>query len=426
MTSLVNNSNLNSALINTINASESKYNPNVYSTKRIFPSASTTYVRTGISSGSALANQTCVFDLMKYGIAQQINLVYDKTTSAGTSPFSVKPFDFLLTIERIELLSSSKVIDTLTQYDLLAQFSDLDASQFNVVNESCIEERDGILSTNPKTRHRFVIPLRWGLLSDINTCLNLQFNEPMSVRVRWGPSLASGFDGSGAVGTIIDQTSVSLSVRYKAYNEADFSEILAQNYNEPELNQLSLGMYDEPITQHTLTQANGTNNIKRMDLKQPGAKVELKNTDCVNNFYVMVMESGLPANIQDGAHQPRKINRIRMTASGQEIFDLQEEELFYAKLCMNGFSTLGNESSNVAQVRKIQTGLWEYAGSATQSNTMSLRELNNPVIEVWFEDLINASAGAVTKTYDVIVVEEAVKIYQTTSATGRLQTALTN
>ncbi len=138
MTSLVNNSNLNSALINTINASESKYNPNVYNTKRINPAAAVTYVRTDKSSGTVAANQTITFDLMKYGICQQINLVYDKVCTNG---FTVKNYDFLNVIDRIELLSSSKVIDTLTRHDLLAQFSNLETSQYNIVNSSCIAAR---------------------------------------------------------------------------------------------------------------------------------------------------------------------------------------------------------------------------------------------------------------------------------------------
>lgn len=422
MTSLVNNSNLNSALINTINASESKYNPNVYNTKRIMPAAAVTYVRTDKSSGTVAANQTITFDLMKYGICQQINLVYDKTTTAGNVPFSTAGYDFFNVVDRIELLSSSKVIDTLTRYDLLAMWSNLDQSQFNIVNKSAIAQRVGTDQHNLLFRHKFVIPLRFGLFSDVNTNLNLQFNEPMSIRIRWGPTFAAGTQPA-----IIDEESVQLSVRYKAYNEADFSEILAQNYNEPELNQLSTGFYDENIVSQSLTQAGNTDTTIRMNLNDKGARVELKNTDCVNDFYVMVIRNGVPAALTGDLHQPVKINRVRMTASGQELFDLEDTELFFSRLCPNGFSTLPDNTSDIFNIVKIQSGLWEYAGGGTQSNTVSLRELNNPIIEVWFEDRINQpNAGNLTIQYDVIVCEDAVKIYSTTSATGRLQTALTN
>ena len=126
MSSIINNSNSNSALINTINASESRMNPNVYSTKTIYPSAATVYTETQKSSGTIGASQSITFDLMKYGIAQQILLCYTKVGAAGATA----AYDFLDVIDRIELLSASKVIDTLTNRDILAQLSDLQSSQY--------------------------------------------------------------------------------------------------------------------------------------------------------------------------------------------------------------------------------------------------------------------------------------------------------
>lgn len=426
MTSLINNSNSNSALINTINSSQSKHNPNVYSTKKIYPAAATTYVKTKKSSGSVSANQTITFDLMKYGIAQQILLVYKKTS---TNDFQVPQYDLLNVIDRIELLSSSKVIDTLTKYDLLSQFSNLESSQYNIVNKSCLASR----GTAAK-EHLFVVPLVFGFFKDINTNLNLQFNEPMSIRIRWGPTFATGDNGSGTLisGVSLDADYVYLKMRYKAYNESDFSEILAQNYNEPELNQLSSGFYNENTAVGELPVPTSAG-ISALPLTGKGVPVELKNTDCVNDFYVTVIRNAQPT--APATKAPVKINRIRMTASGQEIFDLEEEELFYSKLCENGFSILTSaEAASVTpiiNIQKIQTGLWEYAGGGTQSNTLSLRELNNPIIEVWFEDSYTAAEIAAAATsgplkYDVIVTEDAVKIYSTTSSTGRVQTALSN
>ena len=417
MTSIINNSNANSALINTINASQSKMNPNVYSTKKIYPSSAVTYVKTQKSSGSFGANQTMVFDLMKYGIAQQILLCYTKTGNATTK---IGGFDFMDVIDRVELLSSSKVIDTLTNADLACMWSDLDTSQFNIVNKSAIGERDvNEYGGVGVSKHQFVLPLRFGLLSDINTQLNLQFNEPMSIRIRFGANPKQ--HTAGGEPTIADDD-VFLKMRYKAYNEADFSEVLAENYNEPELNQMSTGFYDESVVTKKFTAAAAATS-QRMDLTQPGVKVELKNTDCVNNFYVLVKRQGVGANGGASANYlPSAILRVRLTASGQEIFDLEGEELFYSKLCMNGYSTLANTATALGNISKVQTGLWEYADGGTQSNTLSLRELNNPIMEVWFVyDTINGDT-----LYDVTIAEDAVKIYSTTSATGRLQVALTN
>jgi len=390
MTSIVNNSNANSALVNTLLASDSKMNPNVYSTKKIYPPASTTYQRTDLSSGSVGANQTITFDLLKYGIAQQLLFCYEKGGAGAPA------FDFLDVIDRIELLSSSKVVDTLTNYDLQASFSNLDSSQYQSVSDSCVKDR-------PTPNILVVVPLVFGFFKDINTNLNLQFNEPMSVRVKFGANVTNSSGG----GTNSTLNTAYLRLRYKAYNEGDYSEIITQNYSEPELNQMVCGYYDENVVTTASINNNATNGVN-------GTPIELKNTDCVNDFYVIVRKNAT------GPAPPVKIDRVRLTASGQEIFDLSAEELLYSKLCENGYVIAGatDETKNVV---KIQTGLWEYSGGGTQSNTMSLRELNNPKLDVFFT---NKTGGA--SAFDVICVEDAVKIVSTISSNGRIATSLNN
>ena len=393
MSSIINNSNANSSLINTINASDSKMNPNIYSTKKIYPAAAVVYQETKKSSGSIAASQTITFDLMKYGIAQQIPFCYTKEGAGGT----VKDFDFLDVIDRIELLSSSKVIDTLTNRDLIAQLSDLEYSQYYPLSESLVKARVAAAS------HLYVVPLVFGFFKDINTNLNLQFNEPMSIRVKFGAHV----DNNAGVASALTQC--FLKLRYKAYNEADYSEVLTQNYGEPELNVMTTGFYDENVAVAALAIGATGNGVN-------GTPVELKNTDCVNSFYVMVRQQ----NTTDHS-LPLAIDRVVMTASGQDIFDLSGEELFYSKLCENGFS-IGGASDATKNVVKIQCGLWEYSGGGTQSNTMSLRELNNPVITVFFSV---ATLAAATQ-YDVTVVEDCVKLVTTISSSGRCQVSLTN
>ena len=68
MSSVVNNSNANSAIVQTIEASESLRNPNVYSTKEIFPPHSMTYSKCESSNGSVTSGGSLNFNLNKYGI----------------------------------------------------------------------------------------------------------------------------------------------------------------------------------------------------------------------------------------------------------------------------------------------------------------------------------------------------------------------
>ena len=395
MSSIINNSNANSALINTLNASESRMNPNVYSTKTINPSCAVVYQETDKSSGTIGNSQTITFDLMKYGIAQQILLCYTKVGAAGT----VKSFDFLDVIDRIELLSSSKVIDTLTNRDILAQISDLSESQYYPLQKSLVNARAAADS------HLYCLPLVFGFFKDINTNLNLQFNEPMSIRVRFGPHTGNN---AGAASVL---TKCYLKLRYKAYNEADFSEVLTQNYSEPELNVMTTGFYDENVGVATL--ASGVDNNG-----ENGTPIELRNTDCVNDFFIMVRLQ----NTTDHS-LPIPISRVVMTASGQDIFDLSGEELFYSRLTENGFS-LGGPTDDTQNVAKVQMGLWEHLGSGTQSNTLSLRELNNPIIRVYFT--AETLGTPAERKYDIVICERTLKIVSTVSSSGRMANTLNN
>ena len=393
MSAIILNSNANSALINTINASASKMNPNVYSSPPIFPSCATIYQKTESSSGSIGANNTLTFDLMKYGIAEQMLLCYTKDTH-GTDPY-----DFLDVIDRVELLSSSKVIDTLTSYDILALASDLEHSQYTACNKSFIEARGASAS------ELICVPLVFSFFKEVNTNLNLQFNEPMSVRLRFGSTINYGATGGGGNSAV---SSCYLKLRYKAYNESDYSEVLTQNYNEPELNQLVKTMYDENTVNTGNIAANATNGAQ-------GTPIELKNTDCVNNFYIIAKEVSATK-----PTAPHAIDRIRFTASGQEIFDLSGEELFWSRLGMNGFATRGS-SDSTANVVKVQMGRYLYPNHDNpQTNTLSLRELNNPKIQVFLTN------GANQVSYDIVVVEEALSIVSSVSSSGRVQTSLSN
>ena len=405
MSSIVNNSNSNSALINTINASSSKMNPDVYSTKTIYPASATVYQKTDSNSGSIGDGKTLSFQLLKYGIAQQILLTYSKGKATGT-----QAFDFLQVIDRIELLSSSKVVDTLTNKDILAQISDLTFSQFSPINSSLIGKRD-LNNNGAALKYFFTLPLVFGFMKQVNTNLNLQFNENMSIRVKFGPN--SGLSQDNGVANAVQDC--YLNVRYKNYNEADYSEILTQNYNEPELSQMVTGFYDENTSIATVAIQATSNGIN-------GTSVELKNTDCVNSFYVMVRPQVTA--IDDQARQAMPIQRLVMTASGQTIFDLNADEFRYSRLCSNGFSVAGDSNSSSGNVVKIQTGLWGGGPhGGPQSNTMSLRELNNPIITVYF----NVAADAVNeRKYEVDVVEDALKIVSTVSSSGRVSVALTN
>jgi len=408
MSSVVNNSNANSAIVQTIEASESLRNPNVYSTKEIFPPHSMTYSKCESSNGSVTSGGSLNFNLNKYGIASQILLHIEKTqlnaagAPEGTPTLVLNQGDIFNIIKSVELLSSSRVISTITSADLMAMFSNLDQAEFNVVQSTAIT-----VGSSAASRHTFVVPLVFGLFKDINLQPNLSFVEPMSIRVNWGNVNASASDAATGFSVALDQSNTYLQVRYKAYPEDKVAQILDENYSQPELNQLSTRFYNE--NQVAIT---GDGSAKDYD-------IDLKNTDAVKDFYIVVRPAYTNAQAVTGnaRYSPVKINNVKFTGSGQEILNLSEHETPYLKLNPYGNAEVVNLVTGVfamGHIVKIQTGVYH---RDAMTNCFSLREINAPRITLTL---------AVNGAYTIDVVEDCLAIYSTSSATGRMNLSLSN
>ena len=85
MTSIMLSSNSNSAMIQTIEASDSRRNPNVYSTETIYPAHAMTWVKCEKSSGIIGTGTQLNFQLQKCGIISQMLLCYTKQFTAVSS-----------------------------------------------------------------------------------------------------------------------------------------------------------------------------------------------------------------------------------------------------------------------------------------------------------------------------------------------------
>ena len=406
------NSNANSALQNTLMASQSMVNPSVYSTMPIYPATSLGFFTIEKSSGSVASSSQMSFNIPKYGIIEQILVTVQKNwATAGTRNILMQ--DVYACIDRVELLSSSRVISTLTSADLLAQLSDLEVSQFGAV------QNGGVVETNPATSHITTFPLVFGFMEAINTQLNASFLEPMTLRISWGDlsrfNGTSTGTGDAAPGTIT-VGEPKLIIRYKNYDEEQNASLLSQNYDQPELNVVTTRWYDE--NPDVFTQSGGGAATSHT------FSIQLKNTDCVESFYLMVRQMATPAN----AIVPIfcEITSVKFTASGQEILSLTGKELAYSKLTDEGWSTSSSSDQNLfaKKVLKIQMGCYGYG---KLSNSLSLRELNNPLIEVTATLQGGASAGTSDGArYEFDCAEKCVAIYSTSSSTGRQNLALSN
>jgi len=426
MSSVINNSNLNSAMVNTLNASQSLMNPQIYNTQTIYPAHAVVYAKNDPSNGNIPAkSNTTIFMLNKYGVISQILFTYKKQYTNGTAApinIQVPQNDFFDVIEKVELLSSSRVVSTLTKIDFMAQFSNLPSNKLTPIQESLLKPQPAavvaLAAGAVSQEFSFTCPLVFGFSQQINTELNASFLEPLSIRVTYGK------DWDNTVGRAANLTgallSPQLSVRYKNYQEPDNAKILAENFAQPTLNMLSTRFFDENRSSILAAAATAVTDAT--------IEVELKNTECVNDFYVVLLRSdpnaaggaavGSPSDELDTAPQP--IKSLSFTGSGQEILDLSSEQIAYGRLDESGFS-VGQDitATNFANVLKFQTGVYS---EKVLSNTISLREINAPRIKVTF-DIPNVANQV---RYYCYVVEDCSAIYSITSATGALQTSLAN
>ena len=409
MSNTILSSNANSSLINTLLGSESVKNPNIYSTEEITPPYAATWQRCDPTTGNALAGRTQVFNVMKYGYLQQALLCWEKEFTVAVAGGETKKLspanDVIRCIDNIELMASGRVVSTLNGDDLYAQFSDLSEADSIPVRASALKERTvsvpaGGAALTKKTE-KYCLPIVFPQFESVDTQLNCQFLEGISFRVKWGK--IDNFE-SDATAAAIPANSMYMRFRYKAFPEEQVSEVLSANFDQPELAQLTSRWYTEAPISFSTGNAETTKDVT----------VELKNTDCVQDLFVL---GYVAAPVE--AYVPQRITNIKLEASGQTIFEMSEEELLYSRLGEHGWSCSQSvEASGFAsRVAKIQNGLYTWH---KLSNTMSLRELNAPKVVVSFADLTPST------TYVCRVSEKCSAIFSTTSATGRYNVALSN
>ena len=410
MSNAILSSNANSSLINTLLGSEAVRNPNVYSTEEITPPYAATWQRCDPTTSTAISGRTQSFEVMKYGYLQQVLLCWDKVLSMGgtgpaiaASATAISANDAIRCIDSIEMLSAGRTVSIMTSDDLFAQYSDLSEADSIPVRRTALGERkiSALALNSTSDPFRFCLPVVFPQMENINTQLNCQFLEGVTFKVKWAKFSNSPL--ADVTGSIVPD-SMYMRLRYKAYPEEQVSEVLSANFDQPELAQLTSKWYSESPQSFT-TGAGVTTQT---------ATVELKNTDCVQDLFVLVYKAD-----ETTAYEPVEIDSVSFEASGQVLVAMSKEELFYTRLGEHGWSCSQDvgASGTGANVAKIQNGLYTWH---KLSNTLSLRELNAPKVVVTLSGLT-----ANTK-YIVRVSEKCSAIFSTTSATGRYNVALSN
>ena len=418
MSNIILSSNENSALLQTLNQSESKVIPSIYSTKEIYAPSATSWYTITAKTGTVADGQSQSWDLPKYGILQQIVFSYDKTikfTGDGTFTGAIPAGDFFNLVDRIEFLSSSRILCTLYAEDILAQLKDLSTDEYSTVSNFLGASGTSSAAAGAKeVNYKGTIPIVFPFFQNKNTCPNLSFSEPCQLRVVYRD--IKGFRTvAGTLPTYTTEVTTNIMLRYKMYSEADNAQLLASNYDSEQLNMLTARNYRENPVSFTVGNVKADNHKFTM---------ELKNVDVAQNFYFLVRG---PSAAAEGADQNAlvKINRVRLTASGQELCDLSTNQLLYMKVSESGwpvnssyFASQIADPVSANNVAKVQTGLWTW-DKDVWTNGWSMREMNNIVAEVYCD--LEAD-----KKYTCYCQELTSCILSQSSNTGRNAISLSN
>jgi hypothetical protein len=410
----------NSSLLQTLNQSESKVITSIYSTKEIYAPSATSWYTITAKTGSVADGSAESWDIPKYGILEQMVFSYDKTVNFtagdGTVTAAIPSGDFFNLIDRVEFLSSSRILCTLYAEDILAQLKDLATDEYSTVSNFLVASGTSAAGAGAKSvNFKGTIPIVYPFLQNKNTCVNLSFSEPCQLRVVYRNVAGLNQVVAGTISDVATVITTKLMLRYKMYSEADNAQLLASNYDSEQLNMLISKNYRENPVSFT------AGNAEVVDHK---FTMELKNVDVAENFYFLVRG---PSGQTEGATQNalKTIKRVRLTASGQELCDLSQEQLLFMKLSESGWavnsSYLASQMSDPVSannVAKIQTGLWTW-NKDVWTNGWSMREMNNIVAEVYCDVPAN-------KKYTCYCQELTSCILSQSSNTGRNIISLSN
>lgn len=399
------NSLANSSLNATLEASDSVRNPLIYSTKEIVPAHAVSWTPiTPVTGNDVTENGTTTFQLNKYGVISQILLNYTRVRTNDN--IEIPANDFLKLISRIDLMCSSRVIASLTRDDLRAQFSNLTQTEFNPVLVTCIKARAALSNAGTTDLNKpYTVPLHFCFQDHLNTCLDASFLEPLQLTVVWGNNFNIGTSAS----TVKD---CALKVRYINMPESQVAKTISENYDAPELNILTSRFVDETPDTVSVDAQTGTS--------VQTATVQLKSTECVEDFYCMVYPLTIDANATLGLEE---ILSVEFKSSGQSICEFTAEELHHVNMYENGWAAEADytvaSSGNYERVVKLPLG---YFTNDKLSNMASLREMSNPEIVIKFTAPISTS----DVVYKAVVVERCAALYAVNSSSGRINLSLSN
>ena len=462
MSAPVLNSNANSALISTLSSSDALVNPFEYSLEKMLPfgaSYTTDCLPVQGSGQSFGASSVIDFDLPKWGMLRNICLnfqVIQTNTMVKTSDIGA-----IGLIENIELLSSSRRILNLSHKDLLCLYSDYPSQQKGaiVTNVLAIPETCTLTAANNEAGlgKTYSINIPFSLMMNHKLNPNLLFQEPQRVRI----TLSDLVIGTIALASHVTATQAITSV-YNPSLKAEYfnppreleDKTIQENYGDGSLSVVCYDFHDENVSVAGTSVGEGEsyniNNYVECEIKDVGVVSDIyfyinldSHKNATDNTATANANNRPSVTHQTQARTPVPMYRCELSANGQILFSKNHYEMSAWGRKSDGaipYSS-GQETATgtcLDSVYKIPLCLSD--DKRYPSGGMSLRELHNVRLRVWYQTHdgnansgIHHSAGggfASTGTYKIKpslnVMLKKYQILTCESASGRVITSVAN
>ncbi len=450
-------SNQSSAVVATINESETM-SPWVYNeTNRLVVPHAMQVLSISKSSGTVAASKTFSYDIAKNGLVQGLWLnmtmpsvatpatetepqgaseLADGSLSLTQSAANAGGFTalgLLGMIQEVRLTTSGRIVESLDKYQILARIADLPYGQRQCVQQAYRMGGDPERSTT----YQACLWLPFFFAQDPSRYhINSNFQEPFRVEVSLtNCEIGYNLTASGATAATLTAhapTDCELLVHYRQLDEKALNDVVNKNYSDGLLSQ---------IVHISKTEA-----VKSVAAGTLSTDIELKENEAIQAMYVIVECPTVPQqNTTEGGAKtstyaqaiktgaPLEVSNFELRFNNTTVMNVPGEFVrYFGRWGMHGACGDGADTqqsgSLMRHVYKIDFSL-DYAKGAF-SNCVALREISNPKLSITFKDSNQGTAGTgktfVSAAHNVHVIYDTCTFLSTSSATGRVQLSISS
>ena len=443
-------SNQSSAVVATVNESQTM-SPWVYNeTNRLVVPHAMQVLPINHSSGSVAASKTISFDIAKNGLVQGLWLKVklpssttattetdapiltesaagDAVATAGTNTRGFSAMGLLKIIQEVRLTTSGRIVESLDKYQILARIADLPLGQRQAVLNAYRCNGDPELG-EANTFYDACLWLPFYFCKDsARYHINSNFAEPFQVQVQFS-ACADVLADTATTYAVHAPSDADLLVHYRQLDEKTINDVISKNYGDGLLSQIVHISKKEALKSLVVTGAITAQDRKHTKLQT--VEFEMKENDAIESMYIMVEAdkslTDFPSGILDNC--PLEIMEVELKFNNTSVLKVPGEFLrYFGRWGMHGMCGDGSDSatglSPTRYVYKIDFGLDHPKGAF--SNIVALREVSNPKCIIKFAPYVQTGSTATT-TYNIHVIYDTATFLSTSSATGRVNLSISS